>query len=75
MQRNAEVPADQDVAKRTFYNPGSPEGTIRIIYHYAAGKITRPSRTYSKVAFPIPLCGRRALPLRVEREIWKTDLC
>eukprot|EP00667_Euglena_gracilis_P002299 EG_transcript_2300 len=46
--RNAEVPADQDVAKRTFYNPGSPEGTIRIIYHYAAGKITRPSRTYSK---------------------------
>eukprot|EP00668_Euglena_longa_P014791 GGOE01018816.1.p1 GENE.GGOE01018816.1~~GGOE01018816.1.p1 ORF type:complete len:876 (-),score=304.14 GGOE01018816.1:111-2354(-) len=46
--RNPEEPADQDVAKRTFYSPGSPEGTIRIIYHYAAGKITRPSRTYSK---------------------------
>uniref|UniRef100_A0A7S1I6I9 Dynein regulatory complex subunit 7 n=1 Tax=Eutreptiella gymnastica TaxID=73025 RepID=A0A7S1I6I9_9EUGL len=46
--RNPDVPADQDIAKRTFYNPGTPEGLIRIIYHYADGKITRPSRTYSK---------------------------
>eukprot|EP00906_Rhabdomonas_costata_P030675 RCo043369 len=46
--RNPEVPADQDVAKRTFYQPGTPEGQIRLIYHYADGKITRPSRMYSK---------------------------
>lgn len=46
--RDPAVAADQDVAKRTFYNPGTPEGLIRIIYHYADGKITRPSRTYSK---------------------------
>eukprot|EP01006_Ploeotia_vitrea_P026913 TRINITY_DN59825_c0_g1_i1.p1 TRINITY_DN59825_c0_g1~~TRINITY_DN59825_c0_g1_i1.p1 ORF type:complete len:865 (-),score=87.34 TRINITY_DN59825_c0_g1_i1:1139-3733(-) len=47
-ERNPAVPADEDVYKRTFYNPSTPEGQIRIIYHYADGKITRPSRIYSK---------------------------
>lgn len=43
--RNAAVPADADARKRTF---DVQEGTIRVHFHYATGKITAGSRVYSK---------------------------
>ena len=43
--RNDAKPADQDVAKRTFY---VQEGSIRTLYHYAEGRITRATKRHIK---------------------------
>ncbi|KAL0485221.1 hypothetical protein AKO1_004274, partial [Acrasis kona] len=44
-ERNREKPANEDVAKRTFY---VEKKSIRLEYHYGDGKITRAAREYSK---------------------------
>ena len=43
--RNRDKPADQDIAKRTFY---LQEGRIRTLYHYAESRITRETTTHYK---------------------------
>mmetsp|Transcript_69999 Transcript_69999/g.195823 ORF Transcript_69999/g.195823 Transcript_69999/m.195823 type:complete len:880 (-) Transcript_69999:41-2680(-) len=43
--RNPDKPADQDIAKRTFY---LQEGRIRTLYHYAESRITRETTTHYK---------------------------
>eukprot|EP01063_Lacrimia_lanifica_P014099 TRINITY_DN20766_c0_g1_i1.p1 TRINITY_DN20766_c0_g1~~TRINITY_DN20766_c0_g1_i1.p1 ORF type:complete len:929 (+),score=414.41 TRINITY_DN20766_c0_g1_i1:108-2894(+) len=44
-ERNPDVPADQDCAKRTFY---ITLNEIKVEYHYGEGRITRSNRHYSK---------------------------
>ncbi|CAM9228570.1 unnamed protein product, partial [Choristocarpus tenellus] len=44
-QRNRNTPADQDIAKRTFY---LSDGRIQTIYHYADGSVTSASKMHFK---------------------------
>ncbi|EKX54526.1 hypothetical protein GUITHDRAFT_100003 [Guillardia theta CCMP2712] len=44
-ERNPEVPADKDIAKRTFFT-GSRPPRIHLIFHYGPGRITSSTRTY-----------------------------
>ena len=44
-ERTPSKPADTDVAKRTFY---VQEGSIRTLYHYADGRITRATKRHIK---------------------------
>lgn len=40
-ERNIRVPAERDVAKRTYY---LAEGRIRTLFHYPEGDVTRASK-------------------------------
>jgi hypothetical protein len=44
-ERNPDVPADDDIRKRTFF---VSEGQIRCIFHYAEGRVTASRRLYYK---------------------------
>jgi hypothetical protein len=48
--RNPKIPADQDVAKRTYCKPQSPDGEIWVFYHYRDDSITRSSRLFPRNA-------------------------
>lgn len=43
--RNVALPADADARKKNY---NVHDGTIRVSFHYATGKITAGSRTYAK---------------------------
>jgi hypothetical protein len=47
-ERDPSIPAERDVAKRVYLQPGTPEVTYRLTFHFAPGKITASSRTYRK---------------------------
>jgi hypothetical protein len=49
-ERNAAVPAAENVSKRTFIKPLSPDGEIWVRYHYSADCITQSSRLFPKGA-------------------------
>lgn len=44
-ERNPDVPAAEDVSKKTFYYR---DGKIKLEYHHATGRITRQTRLFSK---------------------------
>jgi hypothetical protein len=48
--RNPKIPADQDIQKRTYCKPQSPDGEIWVFYQYRDDSITRPSRLFPRNA-------------------------
>eukprot|EP00760_Papus_ankaliazontas_P031620 PhM_4_TR5364/c0_g1_i1/m.29133 len=47
-ERDATIPAEKDVWKRTFIKPQDVDGEIWVFYHYGENQITRPFRMYPR---------------------------
>ncbi|TYZ61652.1 hypothetical protein PybrP1_010651 [[Pythium] brassicae (nom. inval.)] len=70
--RNAAVAADADARKKTY---DVQEGTVRVHFHYATGKITAGSRVYSKTpGAPVEVATADPSAARPKRSVLDDEL-